>query len=661
MEKKAQSTINTNTYVETIENKEGGVIHIGDKHKTPKQLSSKLGKSTIIGRKKELQEIDQQLNSSNSLLLINGIGGVGKSNIASFYLHSHKEQFDYYGFFEGLDSFIVELREPLDLKAEKPQEAFLEALSKLRKLEGDKLLVLDDVKDIEEKRDRIDMILGLKDSGYKILFTSREDIENIKPYYLDVLSLDDAKALFNSIYPVEDEALLEEILGYLDCHAFFVEKTAHSIKRNLTAQMLKEKFENGEFAQISVKRKQSFDKFLNQLFSLDGLDDEEVLMLKQFSALPSIEIGFEFLETVFQKKGDIEFEELLDYLCEKGWLSKLEGGYKLHQIIKEYLLAKHQPTFEEIEVVVDSFAKIMGNGVDAKEAVDNRENIVYFESLATLLDRLEIENEKVGAFFNNFGLIFYHLGLYQKAEPLYIKALKIIESKEKYQYMTSSYNNLAGFYKSMGEYQKAELFYLNALKIREKILGENHLDTATSYNNLAGLYWSMGVYQQTESLYLKALKIREEILGEEHHDTASSYNDLATLYHFMSEYQVAESLYLKALNIKQKVLGEEHPSTATSYHNLAGLYKVKREYQKAEPLYIKALKIWEKVLGEEHPDTATGYHNLGSFYYGQGEFEKAYEFMKRAVEIWSKVLPSNHPNLIGAKEGLEIIEQKLSR
>jgi len=41
-----------------------------------------------------------------------------------------------------------------------------------------------------------------------------------------------SKALFNSIYKVEDEKLLEEILEYLDYHAFFIEKTAHSIKPN---------------------------------------------------------------------------------------------------------------------------------------------------------------------------------------------------------------------------------------------------------------------------------------------------------------------------------------------------------------------------------------------------------------------------------------------
>jgi transcriptional regulator of NAD metabolism len=417
-------------------------------HKKNSPLTSKLGKSTIIGREKELKEIDEKLNSSNALLLINGIGGVGKSTIASYYLHSQKEKLNYYGFFEGLESFVSELRSRLNIKAEKSQEAFMEALAKLGSLEGKKLLVLDDVKDIEENQEQIDKILALKHCGYQILLTSREEIEEVDSYHLDVLSLDDAKALFNSIYRVEDEKLLEELLGYLDYHAFFIEKTAHSIKKNLTPQMLRDKFKNREFAQISVKRKQNFNKFLNQLFSLDSLDDEEILMLKQLSALPSIEINLESLEYIFQKKEDIEFEELLDYLCEKGWLSKLEGGYKFHQIIKEYILSNHTPLFEEIEVVVDSLSRVIGNSEDIQVAVNNRDNIVYFESLANLLERLESENEKVGTFFLDFGNIYRFLGDYEKAEPLYLKALKI----------------------------------------SEKILGEEHPDRATSYNNLALLY-----------------------------------------------------------------------------------------------------------------------------------------------------------------------------
>jgi len=621
-------------------------VHIYKPHKTPPQLTSKLGKTTIIGRKKELKEIDKLLRENGSLLLINGIGGIGKSTIASYYLYSQKENYNYYGFFEGLESFANELKPRLNLKSEKPNELFLEALAKLGTLEGKKLLVLDDVKDIEENQAYIDKILELKHSGYKILITSREEIENIKLYNLNVLSLDDAKALFNSIYKIEDKALLEEILGYLDYHAFFIEKTAHSIKKTLTPKMIRDKFKNGEFAQISVKRKQNFNKFLNQLFRLDSLDSEEILMLKQLSVLPSFGIGFQSLEYIFQKKEDSEFEELLDYLCEKGWLTRLEEGYKLHQIIKEYILANHTPTFKEIEIVVDSFNALMDNSAYPQVAVNNQKNIIYFENLVVLLDRLEIENEEVGTFFNNLGLIYYHLGLYQKAELFLSKALKIRENllENEHLHTTQSYNNLASLYLSMGEYQKAEPLYLKALKIGEKLLGENQPFTVFSYANLAVLYHYMGEYQKAEPLYLKALKIRKKILGEEHIDTAQSYNNLGGFYEEMGEYKKVKSLYLKALKIRKKILGEEHLDMAQSYNNLAEFYRKMGEYQKVEPLHIKALKIFEKLLGENHPSTVFSYANLALFYDNVGEYQKAEPLYLKALKIRKNLLGEEHQN-----------------
>jgi len=75
------------------------------------QLTTKLGKSTLIGRKKELTEIDEQLKTSKTLL-VKGIGGIGKSTIASNYLHcqiKNNKNLKYYGFFEGLESFETEL------------------------------------------------------------------------------------------------------------------------------------------------------------------------------------------------------------------------------------------------------------------------------------------------------------------------------------------------------------------------------------------------------------------------------------------------------------------------------------------------------------------------------------------------------------------------
>ena len=543
-----------------------GEVNFYEKHKVPKQLSSKLGgKEKIIGREKELNDIDDKLKDPNALLLINGIGGIGKSTIASYYLYIQKEQFDYYGFFDGLDGFVPELRSSLGIKSEKSEEAFLEALTKLRTLEGKKLLVFDDLKISDTNRWQLERILALTNSGYKVLFTSRETIDNVNDYPLDVLSLEDTKKLFKSIYPTkteEDEELLEKILGYLDNHAFFVEKTAYSVKRSQSLQDILNKFESGEFPRVCVRYKENFNNLLNELFSFGSLDDEEALTLKCLSSLPSIEIGLEKLQYIFQRQKDVEFENLLDYLCEKGWLGKLEGGYKLHQIIKEYIIANHTPSFEDLKIVLEQLGKLMENSSDVQVAVNNRENIVYFESLANLLERLEWGNLEVGTFFHHSGNIQYYLG----------------------------------------EYKKAQEYYLKALEIRKKVLGTNHPDTTATYNNLAGLYELKGKYEKALEYYLKALEIREKVLGTEHPDTATTYNNLARHYWSKGKYEKALEYYLKALEIREKVLGTEHPDTAVSYHNLAIFYFGQRNFEEAYGFMKKAIDIWEKVLPPDHPN-----------------------------------------------------------
>jgi tetratricopeptide (TPR) repeat protein len=680
----------------------GDKIINSPEHKVPVQLTSTLGNDNLIGRKKELQEIETLLNSSKTLL-IKGIGGVGKSSISSYYLHLHKEDYSYYGFFEDLDRFLSELEEPLDLKSEKDEDSFLESLSKLRKLEGDKLLVFDDVKDTEENEDKIKKILALKDSGYKIIFTSREDIEGMAQYPLDVLSVRDAKELFTSIYEVEDELLLEEVLGYLDYHAFFIEKTAHSIKKTLTLEMIREKFEKNEFPQISVKRKENFDKLLNQLFNLDGLDTEEILNLKQLSILPSIEITFEFLQEIFNKKNDEKFEEILNYFCEKGWLGCTKNGYKLHQIIKEYILDNHAPTFEEIESEVDFFSKVMEDSSNMYVYIKSKYNLIYFKSLIKIFDKIKIENEKIGRFFILLGNIYMGNRNYKQADYSYTKSMRISENifGKNHNNTADSYYALGTLYTSTGEYTEAEIFYKKSLDISTNILGKNHPDVANIYNSLGEFYRLTGEYKKAEPFYVKSIMINKEQLGEEHPTvaislgnlaivcellgeyekadlfyrksidinervlglnnsiTATSYNNLGEFYKLVGAYELAVACHKLAMDIRERVLGEEHPLTIDSYNNLAEIYELIGNYKESELLYIKAIALCEKVFGVNHMDTAGSYNNLAFLYDAQGKNEEAYTSMKKAIEINEKILEEGHLNLITSRTSLKMMKEKL--
>ncbi len=154
-------------------------------------------------------------------------------------------------------------------------------------------------------------------------------------------------------------------------------------------------------------------------------------------------------------------------------------------------------------------------------------------------------------------------------------------------------------------YQKA-LSYLEQIRYTEakeeiEYIPAQKIEDAQMSNDYARIYKLCGEYSSALPLYLKALKIKEKLLGEEHPDTATSYNDLAGHYVLMGEYEKAEPLSLKALKIQEKLLGEEHPYTATSYNNLAILYYNTEKYQKAYNSMKRAIEILEKVLPPEHP------------------------------------------------------------
>lgn len=665
------------TYIETLINEEGGTVNI--KHETPhiipKILTKQIGLANdidFVGRKDELKKVDELLNQNSMLLLLNGIGGIGKSALAFYYLNQHKENFDYYGFVQVNEdiklSLASALSTSLDLKSEKIDDLFAEIMKKLQNLEGKKLLIIDDVKEMDNQLDEMNTLMTLKNSGFQILFTSREDRDIISNKYpLGTMCVEDTRELFLKYHATDEMDKVDKILEYLDYHTLFIEVTAKTLtkrKRTLSLDQMIEKFANGEFASIKKNRNESFNQFLNDLFANDKIlqDGEILLFLKRLSVLPSIEISFEDLYKFLACEDEERLEGFLIELVENGWLIESDGGYKFHQILKEFVFDSYLASFEEIEVQVDFYSKLIRDSATISVALTNKANLVYFESLNKILEKINTANEKIGNFYLASGNIFSLLGIYHKSKYFYNKTLQISERifGKEHLFTATSYNNLANIYERLGDIDKAEPLYIKALKIRENILGENHPHTAQSYNNLATLYLSIKTYnKKIEQLLLKALAINEKILGESHPMTSTFYNNLAGFYYSIERYKEAEYFYLKDLKICEKIHGLKHPDTAFSYSNLAVLYKELENYKKAETFYYKALEIRKSILGEEHDDTASSYNNLAIFYFVQEKYEKAQLYMNKAVSILSNIFPIEHPKLIKAKKGLSLIEKKL--
>jgi tetratricopeptide (TPR) repeat protein len=264
---------------------------------------------------------------------------------------------------------------------------------------------------------------------------------------------------------------------------------------------------------------------------------------------------------------------------------------------------------------------------------------------------------------NNLALLYYAMGRYPRAEPLYVRSLAIREQKlgAEHPDTAMSLNNLAALYCAMGRYAEAEPLYVRSLAIREQKLGAEHPDTALSLNNLAELYKAMGRYAEAEPWLVRSLAIREQKLGAEHPYTASSLNNLAELYKTMGRYQEAEPLYVRSLSINELLFGADHPDTATSLNNLAELYYAMGSYPEAEPLFVRSLAIMEQQLGADHPHTATSLNNLALLYHAMVRYPEAEPLLVRSLAIMEQQLGADHPHTANSLNNLALLYHAMER
>jgi CHAT domain-containing protein len=225
-----------------------------------------------------------------------------------------------------------------------------------------------------------------------------------------------------------------------------------------------------------------------------------------------------------------------------------------------------------------------------------------------------------------------------------------------------SLNNLAALYHSMGLYSKAEPLYLQALEVRKQVYGVNHPNYATSLNNIGTLYLEMGQGEKSEPYFLQARDIRRKSVGEMHADYAMSLNNLAAMYEDLLEYPKAEALYVQSQDIKRKIFGEAHPDYAMGLNNLAGLYAKMKQYTKSETALTRAAAIWKQVYGEKHPIYATVLNNLAAVYRkSRSRYDQSEKLYQQAIALRKEVLGENHPLTADTENDLALLYSNMKQ
>ncbi|MDX1940177.1 MAG: tetratricopeptide repeat protein [Saprospiraceae bacterium] len=579
----------------------------------------------LIGREQELLDLESTLRNAKSVVLMNGMGGIGKTTLALAYANLHRERYTHIAWVEVSGEFATALTSHfvllqnlhIDKLTGSPQGDVLLILNELANLGGTNLLILDDA------NEHIKAYKAYLPKDWHVLITSREDLGFRHTLTLDFLSEDSARALFYTHYKWEqDDDTVNAILQAVGNHTLTVELLAKTAQRRrikrvaeLSEALTAHGLEIGRVADFATlhSRDQKIERifpYLKAAFKIDEdtLSETERLWLRRLAMLPPSFTKVEDIATCFEiEENNTEawdaYTAALESLHAKGWLiyDDKDDAYKMHQIIQE--VARHYMPIVVVEL--NTLLKIITDLVTVetttKDIVERFVWIPYAEHLLSLV--ADGKQKVVMELQRKLGWLYTFQGNYNRAKELLESAVRNSEVIFETNHINiGHYKNVLGWIlKLTGEFKDAATHLEKALEIFIQQKGEQDSSVATAQSNLANVYSDLGEYERARDLLEKALASDIKNFGEFHPDSAMSQSNLASVYTRLGEYERARDLLEKALVSDLQHFGEFHPEVARLYNNLIEVYAHFEAWDKAQEASTKSLDILLKTLGAAHP------------------------------------------------------------
>lgn len=214
------------------------------------------------------------------------------------------------------------------------------------------------------------------------------------------------------------------------------------------------------------------------------------------------------------------------------------------------------------------------------------------------------------------------------------------------------------FYYNSGWFKEAEAMHIKALRLREDVLGQQHSDTLTSISKVAQVLNSQGKHNEAETMHRLAFQLREEVLGQHHPDTLTSMHNLALVLTRQGKYNKAEALFRQTVLLREEILGQHHLDTLLSSSNLARVLDRQRKHKEAETIHQQTLQLRSKVFGQQHPHTLISMSNLALSLEHQDKYDEAKAIYQQVLQLREKVLSQWHPDILTTMSNLARVLNK---
>ena len=609
-----------------------------------------------------------------------GLGGVGKSELALQYAHSHRTDYPLVWWITaadagqvqaGLAALAARLCSAVAVAATTADAAawatgWLQA-------HGGWLLILDNVEDPAH----IEPLLGQIGAGH-VIITSRRDInwgQMADPVRLDVLDSAPAALVLvahtgqQTPTAADAAAGIAEELGFLplaldQAAAYIVQQRISCVAyldslRRDPARMHAAPGAGGD-AQGTIARLWDL-----HITAIRDSNPDAVRLLGVLGRYAPDGIPRAMLGGPAPRE---DTDEALGLLASYSMITLTSDSVSIHRLLQAIILARPDDTADDGRGLRDTALDWLDRAIPA----DLQTNMANWQLLRALVPHAEAlasdfppgdHSVALGRVLHKVALFLNSQGDYVRASVLGQSALMITEKTlgPGHLHTAMSLASLANTYQALGRSADALPLAERALAITKKAPGPDHPIFANRLDNLAIIYRGLGRPADALPLAERALAIAETAVGPDHRYTAIALGNLAATYGDLGRTAEALPLEQRALAITEKTLGPDHPDTAVRLASLADAYRGLARAADAPPLLERALAITEKTLGADHPQVAVMLTNLAGIHSDLGQAGEALPLAERALAVTEAALGPNHPDTATRMGSLALIYMILER
>ena len=558
----------------------------------------------FLGREQEIAEIGRLLEEDH-VLFLQGMGGIGKSEIAKGYARAFRDSYDCIIF----ATYISSLKDLLcgeDIYIENVSRAegesrdawYSRKLHALQTIVNERTLLIIDNFDTDYDPELTDFI----NLDCRLLFTTR----NLHSDYpaLQVGRIPDTAVLreiFLKHYgrPVkkEEEPLLEEILKTVAYHTITVELIAKQMRASFIkpGQMLERLQTIGVNTGYREKvkregesvRRSAFD-YIKTLFSLSNLDYKEKHLLACMCLVPVSGIKVFALGEILH----LEDYDPVNRLIEKSWLSldEEEDTLRLHPVIADVIRNELEP--EPEPVTCPDYIKGLYEKSRAMWNMKVEERNVYVPLIKAILQDYPQPAVELFYEYGQFGDCAWIWGDFELSQQaaLQLYDFAVSEFGDMTQEAGAAAMCAAASYYNAGDPAAADPWYEIGKDCYLASLPPNDRLTAVAYTKLARGARLRGDFDEAKR-YLNACdiifrSIIEEGRFPEYRCYPPSYcgflMEIANLYLDKGLYDEALFAARETLDVMKADLFDEIANTTFVLQQLAKASSMRQEYDQAE-------------------------------------------------------------------------------